>query len=97
MEQNKFVRNLSNNSAILIFFPEIDTTALTTEFATTEDGIERYACPEEFLQLTIDWCFHFRYNIDDRLDFTESQDYCSIKDAILPAITSEDVSTIFFC
>ncbi|KAF8367274.1 hypothetical protein PRIPAC_85103, partial [Pristionchus pacificus] len=71
---------------------EIDTTALTTEFATTEDGIERYACPEEFLQLTIDWCFHFRYNIDDRLDFTESQDYCSIKDAILPAITSEDVT-----
>ncbi|GMS99336.1 hypothetical protein PENTCL1PPCAC_21511, partial [Pristionchus entomophagus] len=54
---------------------------------------EKHACPEHFIQLTSDWCFHLRYDVEKQMNFQESSDYCSQRDAILPAITSVEVTT----
>ncbi|GMR52222.1 hypothetical protein PMAYCL1PPCAC_22417, partial [Pristionchus mayeri] len=71
----------------------VSSTTTNDYFQTTTEDPERYVCPDGFKQLTIDWCFHFRFDMDNRLNFEESQDYCEKKEAILPAITSVDVTS----
>ncbi|GMR52224.1 hypothetical protein PMAYCL1PPCAC_22419, partial [Pristionchus mayeri] len=62
-------------------------------FQTSTVDTERYACPGGFKQLTVDWCFHLRYDTENKLNFKQSQKYCKMKEAILPAITSVDVTS----
>ncbi|GMS99335.1 hypothetical protein PENTCL1PPCAC_21510, partial [Pristionchus entomophagus] len=62
-------------------------------FITTATASEQDECREGFEQLTGDWCFHLRYDVTNQLNFEESRNYCQQKNAILPAITSVEITS----
>ncbi|GMT27427.1 hypothetical protein PFISCL1PPCAC_18724, partial [Pristionchus fissidentatus] len=79
----------NNSNQGLVF----DGTSSAYKLDSTSAEPEHYACPDNFDQVTIDWCFHFRYDTDRPLDFKGVQEYCYEMGAILPAITSVEVTT----